>query len=484
MPANGVFSERYGQLRTLRTQAQESQAGLSEYVLQCLWYDTLLPREGLCTAEGQALEIVAPGWWNHGPGPDFQNAHLRFDGREKSGDVEIDFAHSGWRDHGHYLDERYSRVVLHVVWENDPPAAAPVTAAGRPLPTLLLPRFVELETITLLDAVVPETPARAPTAQAGRCAALIPRQGTAPLLAFLRLAGEWRMLNKARLLRQRMAAAGPSQAIYEEVVTACGYGRFKEHFRGIGRSLPYDRARQLAQQDPLLLEAAYLQLAGLLPDALPEGTTAVPHYARLRSLRRDHLASLRSLPFTWSRGGIRPNNYPERRLAGLARFVARTAERGLTATLEEVWRGEAKPIERRRALEALFPGATGFWATHCSWTGKRLSTPTAPLGEGRVRSIIGNVFVPAGVALARQERDRVREGVLHDFFAALPKEPDNHIVRAMLPHVTGERQPFALTFQLQQGLLQMHQDWCEPNPTCRNCPVFERLDLSALTREG
>jgi hypothetical protein len=28
-----------------------------------------------------------------------------------------------------------------------------------------------------------------------------------------------------------------------------------------------------------------------------------------------------------------------------------------------------------------------------------------------------------------------------------------------------------LTFRRQQGLLQAHQDWCGPNPSCRNCSL-------------
>ena len=236
----------------------------------------------------------------------------------------------------------------------------------------------------------------------GKCSELRAEAGPEALTKVVLLAGEWRMLHKARALRERMDHSGANQAIYEEFMYACGFGHFKHHFRAIARHLPYDRARQLALLDPLLLETAFLQIAGLLPENLPQGTTAVPHFARLRALRRDHLGGLRSLPLTWRRIGIRPANNPERRLAGAARFFTRTAREGLVDALEKHWRGNEKPLPRRRAFESLFPSATGFWATHCTWTGKKMKTPSAPLGSGRIRSIIGNVFIPAALALARR----------------------------------------------------------------------------------
>jgi len=283
------------------------------------------------------------------------------------------------------------------------------------------------------------------------------------------------MLNKARALRERMDRVGADQAVYEAFLAACGFSHFKHHFRAVARQLPYERVCQLGRKDPLLLETALLQIAGLLPNTLPEGTSAVPHFARLRALRRDHLGGMRSLPLVWRRAYVRPTNNPERRLAGAARFLARTAADGLVETLEGVWRADLKPIERRRAFEALFASPMGFWAIHCTWAGKKMQQPTAPLGPARVRSIIGNVFVPAALATARRDRDRIKEEKVFEFFVRLPKESDNQILRVMIPRVFGQSPKPRLDFRTQQGLLQMYQDWCESNPSCRGCSLIQYL---------
>ena len=93
-----------------------------------------------------------------------------------------------------------------------------------------------------------------------------------------------------------------------------------------------------------------------------------------------------------------------------------------------------------------------------------------------MRAIVGNVFVPAALALARQRRDRHREERIIEFFAALPSEPGNTVLRAMTPRLFGDVKPPRMSFRLQQGLLQIYQDWCQPNPSCRNCAIVPFLD--------
>jgi len=481
-PSKIAFSSAYAGIRGLSASACAEPHGSSEYALQCVWYDLLFRLEDLTTTAGHRLRIVSPGWWNHGPGPDFRGAQIEFNGTVFSGDVEIHLEMSGWRAHGHYLDERYNQVILHVVL--DPARDAQetiVNAEGRGIPTLALRPYLLEDFAELANAFDRDDQALESLGAHGLCSELLPQQGQGPLLNFLRLAGEWRMLQKARALREQADRVGLDQAIYEGVLYACGYSHFKHHFRSIARALPYQRAQQLALKDPMLLEAAMLHLAGLLPDELPEGTSAVPHFARLRGHRRDVLPTLQRLPITWRRAGVRPTNYPERRMAGAALFIARTAQTGLAEGLIELWHRNEKPMALRKAFEGLFPNALGFWGKHCTWTGKTMRTPTAPIGPGRIRSIIGNIFIPAALAVARQKRDRSFEERIFDFLDQLPGEEDNRVLAVMLPRIFGVQAPPRLNFHLQQGILQMHLDWCEPNPSCRNCNMPRYLEQPIKT---
>jgi hypothetical protein len=462
---------------------EDGSTGIPEQIVQSMWFDQQFSVDGLCTHKGDALKILSPGWWNRNEGPDFKDAQIELRGEIRQGDIEVHLDHASWIGHGHHIDARFDNVLLVVVLKTKPPKALPVSSEGRAIPCLLLGNFL-LEDMASLAQRLPLSPlSEDATLARGFCASVAQAYGTDKVHSFAQQAGEWRLLNKSRLLRERIERSGPDQGIYEAVMTACGYSRYKQHFRVVSQQLPYDRVRQLARQDALLVETACLQLAGLLPNELPKGTSAVPHFARLRALRRDELGGLRSLPLVWKRLGVRPNNYPERRMAGAARFIARTSKDGLAATLDAIWNSDRKPLERRRMFEALFPRPMGFWADHCSWTSKKLSRPTALIGDSRIRSIIGNVFIPYGLALARQLRDLEAEQRVFEFFSAFPKEAENRIVSMMIPRVFGDCPPKRIDFRTQQGLLQIYQDHCEPNPSCRNCRMISYLDEEEKARK-
>ncbi|MFO7975878.1 MAG: DUF2851 family protein [Candidatus Hydrogenedentota bacterium] len=474
------FSREYERLRGMVERGMgvaESVAAVPETVLQCIWYDQLIRSEGLELADGRSLRVIFPGWWNQNEGPDFRDAQLEIDGTFLTGDVEVHQDLSAWRQHGHHQDPRYDNVMLEVVGTCRDPNAVNADSQGRTIPYLSLERVLEDDIEVLAERIrVRDYPYSVATSY-GECARLTAIHGVEPVVRLLRLSGEWRMLAKARDLLERIERTGEDQAVYEAVLAACGYGPYKHQFRALAQQLHYERVRQLGVQDPFLVEAAFLQLAGLLPKTLPDEAGDVPHFRRLQALREKGLRGLRRLPMKWTRNGVRPNNYPERRLAGAARFLGRTAKQGLSDALDEIWEDGAKPVERRRAFEALFPTPIGFWAERCTWTGKRMPKPTALLGRGRVQAIIGNVFVPVALAKARQNHDRALETKVFDFFTALPKEPDNHVFKTMVPRLFGDTPPPRFTFQMQQGLLQLYNDWCRFNPKCSACPALSLLKL-------
>ena len=412
-----LFSREYEHLRGLVARgirAAESEGGVPETVLQCVWYDQLIQSEGLALGDGRSLRVVFPGWWNQNEGPDFRDAQLEIDGAFLTGDVEVHQDLAAWRQHGHHEDARYDNVILEVVGASNGANGTNLTSQGRAIPVLVLETALADDLETLAEQIKVRDYPYNVAASHGECARLTAIHGVDPVVRLLRLAGEWRILAKARDLMERIERTGEDQAVYEAVLAACGYGPYKHQFRALAQQLHYERVRQLGVQDPFLVEAAFLQLAGLLPETLPEEQGDVPHFRRLQALREERLRGLRRLPMKWARNGVRPGNYPERRLAGAARFLGRTAKPGLSAALETIWQGDAKPVERRRAFEALFPSPLGFWAERCTWTGKRLPRPTALLGQGRAKEAIGPLELAVRL---RSRRDEYRI-FLGDAYAA------------------------------------------------------------------
>ncbi len=475
---NRAFSDAYATVRGSEARVREQAGLITEQLLQDAWRAQPWPAEELRTQEGHRLRVVSPGWLNRQEGPDFRTAQLLFNGALHTGDVEIHLAPGGWRSHGHHEDPRYNSVILHVVYNTDRTTVPVLTQSGRNVATLVLDTLLSGEN---LESLSPETPLDPPAGvTCGRCAGTVGAATPDRMLAFLRLAGEWRMLAKTRAIQDRADTAGLDQALYEALLTACGYSRFKKEFHLLARQLPYDRARQLARLDALALETAYLTMTGLLPSSL--SATASPasleHHRRLSELRQTHLPGLRALTVEWPRVGVRPANGPERRLSGAARIIARTAPDGMADAVGQIWTQSFSAKERLARFETLFPRPMGFWANHYTWTGKTQNAPVAVFGAARILAIVGNVFIPAGLALARHSRNRALEETVLQFFENLPAEPENAITKRMKTWVL-TTPPHRIGFQIQQGLIQMHHDWCEANPSCRNCSLARYLETAA-----
>ncbi len=458
---------------------EDRETGLPEQVVQQFWYDHAVAAGPVKTLEGHRVEVLSPGWWNHCAGPDFQGAQLEFNGVLYTGDVEIHLEQSAWYQHGHHRDERYNEVLLHVLLHPPPdPKTRVETASGQALPHLCLDALCRIERGRLKPlADVEVAPDLAPRCH-GSCNRFV-AEGQAEILTdFLRLSGDWRLLNKTRYIHERIKAVGANQASYELIARALGYSRFTEHFERLARALPYDRAVQLAHQEPFLLEAALLYLADLLPDADDGENPPAPHAERLIALRARHFPQMRPLAMDWKMAGVRPNNYPGRRIAGLAALVSRTSRHGLVESLDRYWKSADNTVALRRAFEGLFPAPMGFWANHYRIDRAAMKVRTAPVGTGRVRSIIGNVFVPLALARARSSGQRSWEEQILDFYHRLPMEPDNHIYKRMLPRILGDHK-LRFGFQRQQGVLQLHEDWCKSNPSCKDCALLAYLDAQA-----
>jgi len=127
-----------------RSLREEPLSPPSEMEVQALWFEQLY-QPALTTDDGRTVEIIQPGFWNHGGGPDFSRAVARFrkDGKTDDdltiGNVEVHLRPADWNGHGHHADTAYDETILHVVWESKGGKAFfPATTAFRRVPQLVL----------------------------------------------------------------------------------------------------------------------------------------------------------------------------------------------------------------------------------------------------------------------------------------------------------------------------------------------------------
>jgi hypothetical protein len=171
--------------------------------------------------------------------------------------------------------------------------------------------------------------------------------------------------------------------------------------------------------------------------------------------RRAEFERLRIPSALWKLGGQRPVNHPQRRLAALAQMVRHWPKiRAL--------RQRCDPA----GISDFFTTFTDeFWDFHYTVSSKTSPRPMALVGESRVTEMLANVFFP----LAYAEDSSRWIG-----FKNLPATLSNRRVEIAAIRLFGADNAKARSFlrnaALQQGLLQIYEDFCLNDASdCAKC---------------
>ena len=441
----------------------EAEGRCTERHLQCIWYSDGL-RPEIVTDTGERVVVESCGRWNLESGPDFIDAVLTVgtgaDRRRVAGDVEVHVRPSGWTSHGHAGDPRYAGVALHLTYHQGPrPRDLPPGVLCAALRPALLSRpgfsFDAIDVAKFPHAEIPATPRP--------CGRIYGGDPDAALAA-LRAAGSYRLDVKRRRIQAALRASGDEAAVlYAAVMTALGYKRNAPSFRRLAALYPLDAW----QGDPLTDYARLLGLARILPENPPRAEALAPLVRRLWDAWWHNSLDLPEPPVAWSLDGVRPQNAPFRRLAAAAAIFSRG-----TALLDAV-RGAnpsdpatPRQLERKVAELAAFPELEPV----LSWNGAP-GNPVALVGGPAASMIVTNALVP--FMAARHPR------LVREIYAALPPETTSQPMRLMASRIFGpDHNPRALyegSGLLQQGLIQIHNDFClSCKSDCAECAFARR----------
>jgi hypothetical protein len=498
-----LFSDVYRKLSHLYSAScvrEDEVFRVPEKTIRCVWNDQLFKTSRLRTTGGEPLEILFPGFWNFGAGPDFSKAVIRVNKKTYEGDVELHVYGTDWKAHRHSANPDYDRVVLHVfMWKDrkQRPGAGP--PAHRSTGARDGAHFFELELKDVLAHGVLDLTHRLDfdnypvfnTFNCGRCHEPMGRLPEKQLTALLQSAGDARILAKMHRLDDGIILNGYEQTAYEGTATALGYPANKRPFQILAERLPLATLKGLVpananvEERTLHLEAMLLGGSGLLEPALRKANDA--HFRQLAELWRHHgnRVSARPLPpGVWTFAGLRPANSPSRRIAGLAHLLARHWTGGLFADFMQPLKnavgkndGESYALPKTVAQTAhqFFCLETdGYWADHYIPGGKRLRRPDRLIGAERSAAIAVNVFLPIGLIYARAGKSPALETVLSAIYRAVRPAPDNKSVRFMKQYILGNRKDLTslvTSEREQQGLIQIYQDYCTQNGNnCQRCP--------------
>ncbi|MFB0517863.1 MAG: DUF2851 family protein [Acidobacteriota bacterium] len=471
---------------------------IAEKLVQSIWFDQRLRMDKLKTNSGEKVEVLSPGKWNSESGPDFIQAAIKISSAEVlRGDIEIHVLASDWFAHNHHQDKNYDKVILHVImWDDLGVNKKLVNSAGREIPQLPLYHALDTKLTTLSNTINPSAyPFASPSSQ-GPCYSVIRAKELSKIGVLLDLAGDARIVSKADRFAKELSQEDYNQVIYQRIMEALGYKRNKEQFLLLARQLPLKEIREvLSSTKPsmweITLQGLLFGMSGILPSQqeLPL-KPAVSQDKYIRELeqswerlkgRYQDKVLLRDI---W-KNGMRPANFPARRIAGMCHFLIRIFPLTLLHKLLMIFCApgisahESHFKKINKEMKELFRSVEeDYWSWHYTFAGKTLKKSIRLIGPGRAATIIVNVIIPALILYARNKEHKQLENLLIRFYHWYPKLPSNSLLRFM------EYRLFAYENRLkkvvnsarrQQGLLQIYQDWCSrEEKVCQRCG-FKRV---------
>lgn len=388
------------------------------------------------------MTVLYPGRHNTDAGPDFIGARLRIDGQEWAGNVEIHVKASDWKRHGHSGNPAYDNVILHVVGVDDLRIPA---ATGRMIPQAVLtfPKtFIGL--YNQMSKRIGEV----------ECSTAISRLMPAVTLGWLDSLAVERMQRKSRQILDtvRQVDGDWQRACFIVLARALGFGLNAEPMEMLARKVPLSVVSK--HSDNLLqLEALLFGQAGMLDTSvhifdeyyqqLCREYIFLAHKYGLRPLRRD----------VWKFARTRPQNFPTRRIAMLARALA-----GGFSLMSEILETECN----NDATRALFDWELdGYWLQNIDFDQPGVNLQAKLSAQTRDLLTV-NLTAPLIYAYGAWRGDCELAEKSMDFWHATAAE-NNHIIRSWQRAGLG-----AKSAADSQALLQLRNEYCERG-RCMDC---------------
>lgn len=417
---------------------------MREDFIHYLWRLARFDLRDLVTTTGAPIQIHNFGEYNaQNAGPDFTGAKLTIGNIQWAGNVEMHQRASEWYDHGHQHDPAYQNVILHVVLEEDRPVFHP---NGERIPCLELRGRVPAGLAKSYWRLLNSEQWIACQHQFHQVDTIVRRAWFDRLLSerLQQRSDEWQLRLKAT---QRDWEA----AFFQSLARSLGGRINADAMDMLARSLPL-RVLLKHKHSQLQLEALLFGQAGLIPPASEEKypQTLAREYALLSTKYQ-----LRALPKTiWRYLRLRPANFPEIRIAQLARLLAISGQL-FSKTLAAA---NLKELENMYEVNL-----SNYWQTHYRF-GKASKKQAKSLGKSSIHSILINTVAPA-YSLYGRLRDHAgyQERALQ-LMEAIPAEQNLILNKWKTLGIQAENAGQT------QALLQLKKAYCQPK-RCLECAI-------------
>jgi len=347
---------------------------MKEDFLHFVWKEQLFDAAVLKTEDGQLVQIIDKGQYNHNAGPDFFNCQIQFDNIIWAGNIEIHIKSSDWYKHNHQDDHSYDNVILHVVLVHD----MNVHRKDRSIiPTITLQNRFYQESLSRYQRFFQSNSMVYP------CRPYLEKMEETIIRKMLSSCLTDRLENKNKIILEQLTQTKNNwdESFYHLLAKSFGFKVNAVPLQLLAESIPLTTIER-ESNELFKIESLLFGVGGLLQTTIED-----PYVIKLKKEfeHQQNKYKLQSLhPAIWKFGKLRPPNFPTIRIAQFAMLLYRQKrifKRCLNASTLE-------------SLQLIFSiEASEFWTTHFHFE-KSSNANSKLLGIESINNIIINVVIP------------------------------------------------------------------------------------------
>ena len=467
----------------------------------------------LFTKDGQKIEIVDGGMENTElGGPDFKNARIKIGNLTYFGDVEIDSQYSDWKTHGHNINKKYNKVILHAILENCPSKSFVFTQEGRKVPSICLSKFLNGELqANIQQAILSERDTRTTKLRCDGINQLLNSQEKLDIIYEL---GVNRFRLKCAKILERLKEISYvnqlilkepmvkytldenffnkkfteedftdpdiwNQHVYESIFEALGYSKNKDIMLKLAKLAGINYLKNFKNEPNfgLIIESILFNISGLIPDIsrLPD-EVSIEYARQLREIWANLKIKYDGKSFHsahWHFMKLRPQNFPTIRLAGGCRIVYKLVNEDLFAKILKIVKRSTdhkKIISEIRNI--LIVKSEGFWRNHYVFDQPSKIPLNYFLGLSRVDEIIVNVILPTVAVyyeiFGKKEYSERTVKIYANFY----QNSENNLVDEV-SQILNLNDAWKRSV-LYQGMIELFRNYCSKDK-CLECSIGQKV---------
>jgi len=463
----------------------------------------------LSSKEGDHVTVIDPGTENKDlGGPDFVNARVRIGNITYQGDIEIDNSVFDWKAHGHDLNSRFNKVVLHVVVKEHSDQNFVLTREGRKVPTVPIGKFLSQDIKqNIRDAILSERDNRLNKI---RCYQLNKAVSDKEKLDYIYHLGIVRFKNKCSKVFDRLKEIAylkemnikepvikydldpnfynkkftPSdfddediwfQLIHEMIFEALGYSNNKDIMAKMAKAANISFFRKFGEQPDLLftIEAALIKISGIIPNQLSFEEEETSEYIKKISIEwnkiKNFYDNIMFRKVLWHFDKQRPQNYPTLRIAGGARLVYRILKEDLMKSIIKAFSTAGNNDELTEYIrDLLIVKREGYWKDHFIFDKKSGEKSAFFVGYSRVDEIIANIILPVLAVYFEVFEKKEALNRVFKVYSKFRHSAENSIVQQISTAL--QLNDAHKRSVLYQGMLELFRNYCS-REMCLDCRI-------------